>query len=255
MPKGVSLVSPRSRCVCGEPIPWYHNLPILSWFILRGKAACCGAKFSFRYPFVELLTALAFLYLWAFFPLQEAFVGMIFFSLMLVVSFIDLDTMELSDSLTVGGFVLGLVLSALFPQIHTLITPDKPFIFFALKGIIFSLIGAICGAGVLAIFKVISEYMLKKDAMGEGDIVLLAAIGAFCGWQGALFSIFGGSVVGALILLPIMLFYKIFRPQKEFNTIIPFGPWLAIGGVLYYFFFHRITNQFFADIIYVFFQS
>ena len=103
IPSGKSQIRPGSRCKCGAPIKWYDNIPILSWFILRGRARCCGQKFSFRYPFNELLCACLYLYLWLSYSPALALALMFFLSLMIVVSFIDFDTMELSDVLTVGG--------------------------------------------------------------------------------------------------------------------------------------------------------
>lgn len=254
LPAGMSVVRPASRCACGMPIPWYSNIPILSWFVLRGRARCCGRKFSFRYPFVELLTALGFLYSWMMFPFAQAVVAMVFFSLMVVVSFVDLDTMELSDALTVGGLVVGLLFACFLPQIHVDIAGNYPFLFFSLKSLILSIVGAIVGAGILALFKVLSEYILKRDAMGEGDIILLACIGAFCGWQGAVFAIFGGSFIGALVMMPVLFFSSISSKRgKPYSPMIPYGPWLAIGGVSYMFFFKRFVDSHFAEMASVFF--
>lgn len=254
LPAGRSLIRPGSTCACGTPIPFYLNIPILSWFILRGKAPCCGQNFSFRYPLVESITAFAFLFLWIKFPILQAAVGAIFFSLMLLVAFIDFDTLELPDVLTVGGLVLGLLISAVAPQIHLPLYDDVPFFFNALRGLMMSALGAVVGAGILAILKILAEYFLNREAMGEGDIILLACIGAFCGWQGALFSIFGGSFIGAFALLPLMLFYKIFKPQKEMNAEIPFGPWLAAGALVYFFFFKAQTDFHLSEILGVFFN-
>ena len=253
IPQGVSIARPRSRCACGSAIKWFDNIPVLSWFLLRGRARCCGGKFSFRYPFVECLTALAFYYSYTAFAFPFAIVAMFFFSLMLVASFIDIDTLELPDVLTVGGIVAGLAFSCFVSGMHTQRDLADPFLFFSLRSLMISATGAVVGAGLLFLFKVFSEFLLRRDAMGEGDLVLLACIGAFTGWQGAVFAVFGGSFIGAFMMAPIMLFNKIAGKKSE-SEMIPYGPWLAIGGVAYMFFCALVVDAHFAEVIRVFFE-
>lgn len=232
IPKGESLVKPPSHCACGAPIKWYNNIPILSWFILRGKAPCCGRRFSFRYAFVEILTACLFLLCRLHFSdYATGYVFMFFCCIMLVAAFIDIDTMYLPDFLTAGGAFTGLILSIIFPQIHNL-TLSGIFAVDAFKGAIISVIGMTVGAGSVAIIRYFSQIVLGKEAMGEGDVILAIAIGAFCGWQGALFALFGGSVIGAILLMPMYPFIK-HKAKTNEGLAVPFGPWLALGALLY----------------------
>ncbi len=118
IPKGESVVTLRSPCGCGQPIAWYDNLPVLSWLILRGRARCCGRPFSFRYAFVELLTAAFFALSWHLFPAGKAVAGMVLVAIVICAFFIDLDHMIIPDVFTIGGAVAGVLLSLLLPDLH-----------------------------------------------------------------------------------------------------------------------------------------
>ena len=118
VPAGKSIVRPGSTCACGTPIAWYDNIPVLSWLILRGHARCCGRPFSFRYPFVELLTAAVFLACWLRMPPAAAVCGWVFLGSLICATFIDLDHMIIPDAFTIGLAIVGLLLSALIPALH-----------------------------------------------------------------------------------------------------------------------------------------
>ncbi len=253
IPEGKSIISPPSHCKCGAKIKWYDNIPILSWFILKGRARCCYEPFSFRYPFVETLCAVVFACIWNFFPMAQAFAYMFFFALMVVVSFIDIDCMELPDLLTVGGCVAGVVVSFLVPQIHVKDAMEgAPFLFYAIKSALISVIGIAVSTGFLYWFRLLAEYVFKREAMGEGDVVLIGCIGAFCGWQGAIFAIFGGSLIGSLIMIPIIIWFRIFVRRKKIMETIPYGPWLAIGAAVYLF-VQKYVDFYFEGIKAIFF--
>ena len=242
IPAGESIVSPPSHCVCGKAIPPWLNIPILSWFMLRGRAKCCGAKISFRHPMVESLTALIFLLLWINFDLPVALAGMFFSSLMIFCAFVDIDTMELPDMATVGGMFAGVLVS--------------------------SITGAVVGAGILYLLRLFSGIVFKREAMGEGDVILSACIGSFCGWQGAVFDIFGGSVIGCVLLLPALLLARVFAGKGkrdvgidnkpvdgaaeseggEGGAAVPFGPWLAAGALLYFMYLHSLVDAYFGGV-------
>lgn len=276
IPLGKSIVTPGSHCGCGQPIKWYDNIPILSWFILRGKARCCGRKFSLRYSIVEAVTACAFLWLWNTMPEAPAvaFAGMVFFSLLFMGALIDLDHMILPDASTVGGMLVGLLLSFIWPQIQLHdYTPAPMWLQNALQGWVMSALGILVGTGVVFWLRELAELILKKEAMGYGDILLMGCIGAFCGWQGALFAIFGGAVLGCLVILPWMLIAAVFKkpgghtrppfpmnstasegappapPENTpaFGMAIPFGPWLALAGFIYYAGLGPQVNAYFAQ--------
>lgn len=249
VPNGQSIVHPASHCKCGAPIKWYDNIPILSWFLLGGKARCCGQKFSFRYPFNEALCACLYFYLWISHEPFVALALMLFLSLMLVASFIDFDTMQLPDSITVGGFFACVVLSGLVPALH-LNEPEMsgvPYWLNSMTSVVISLTGAFVGSGILFWLRIIAQCFFKREAMGEGDVVLIGCIGAFCGWQGAIFAIFGGSVLGSILMIPFMIFKRLFSKSGG-NCEVPFGPWLALGAAIYILFLQNSTDMYFTAV-------
>jgi len=254
IPKGESIVSPPSHCACGKPIKWHDNIPILGWFFLRGKARCCGSRISFRYPLVEFATAALFLAMWLVLPPQQAVGGMVFGSLMIFCAGVDIDTMTLPDFATVGGAVLGFGLSLAMPQIQGEYPDGAPFAAEVIISGARSAAGIIVGSGVLYWVRTLGGCVLKKEAMGEGDVILAGCIGAFCGWKGALFAIFAGSIIGALTLVPIAATKKFSKKKsapKKFDDgteadplAFPFGPWLALGALLYYVFLRGFADAY-----------
>lgn len=274
IPAGKSIVNPPSHCACGKPIAWYDNIPILAWFFLRGRARCCGGKISFRYPLVEFLTAAIFCGMWILLPPTIAGIGMVFAAILIFCTFVDIDTMMLPDVATFGGAVLGVAISAAFPDLHAARIEGAPFFASSVASVVSSICGVAVGSGVLYWLRLAGEAVFRREAMGEGDVVLVGMIGAFCGWQGALFAIFGGSLIGAIIMLPTMLLRSLFAAKKDemndkSNKIektkesvvansskeeefaadaIPYGPWLAVGGLVYYMFCAAEMNAYFNGI-------
>ena len=248
VPAGKSIVRPGSACACGAPIAWHDNIPILTWLILRGRARCCGRPFSARYPFVELLTAALFLACWLRLAPAVAVCGWLFLGSLVCALFIDLDHMIIPDAFTIGLAVEGLALSALFPALHGL--HGGPFAADSLRSLAESLTGLVAGSGTVLWIALIAEAMLKKEAMGFGDVKFVGAIGAFCGWHGAVFSIFGGAAVGVVWLGLALAWQKLSgrpgsgAPRAEtpdgqpaelgLGVHVPFGPMLAIAGALYF---------------------
>ena len=267
LPKGESIVSPPSHCACGKNIKWYDNLPIISWFVLRGRARCCKTRISFRYPFIEALTAFTFLAMWQMLPIHQAICGMVFAFIMIFCTFVDIDTMTLPDFATVGGAIVGFVLSIAMPQLQNAYIQDMPHAVSIIVSAIKSIIGIAVGSGILYWLRLLGECVFKKEAMGEGDVILVGCIGAFCGWQGAIFAIFGGSLIGAFSMIPIVATKKVFAKKSESTPhkfddgteadplAIPYGPWLALGGMLYYLFFRDFVDSYFANIATIFFGA
>jgi len=279
IPAEKSVVFPGSTCGCGRPIAWYDNIPILSWLILRGRARCCGRPFSVRYPAIELLTAALFLICWMQYPPAKAVVGMVFLSIMLCATFIDLDHMIIPDRFAIGGAVVGVLLAALVPSLHEqAVTPY--WAINSMRSVIEAVIGVFIGSALVLWIAEIAEVVLRKEAMGFGDVKFLGAIGAFCGWQGGIFAVFGGAVLGTIAFAGILVFEKLFRrgaatPKAEdatpapgesagteaaasasedevqsavgFGRETPFGPMLAAGAVLYFLWLHPIVDGYFAD--------
>ena len=118
IPQGHSIVWPPSSCQCGKRIPFYFNIPVIAWFMLKGKAACCEEKLSFRYPLVEALTGTLFVFSWLNHQSIVAMVGMLFIAILIAATFIDLDHMIIPDIFSIGGMLLGVMVSIFIPQLH-----------------------------------------------------------------------------------------------------------------------------------------
>jgi leader peptidase (prepilin peptidase) / N-methyltransferase len=248
VPAGRSIVRPGSTCACGTPIAWHDNIPVVSWILLGGKARCCGRPFSVRYPAVEALTAALFVACWLRMDPASAVCGWVFVSCLVAGTFIDLDHMIIPDPFTIGLAAAGLLLSALVPALHG--HHGNPFFVDSLRSLSDALIGMVAGSGIVLWIALIAEAALRKEAMGFGDVKFLGAIGAFCGWKGAIFSIFGGAAVGTVWIAAAMLLQKVtgrgasVAPRGEtpegqpadlgLGVHVPFGPMLAIASVAYF---------------------
>lgn len=232
MPLGLSLIKPPSFCpTCKKRIPIYHNLPILGWLFLRGKSACCGNKISVQYPLVELLCAFlgALSVILAQWPLNwqapwtQIIDSIALFWLLLAmvpICAIDIKHHLIPDSISLGGVVVGLLLSF----IPGGVTPQE------------SLIGAlVAGVGLYGL-GFLMTLILKKEAMGFGDVKLLAGYGALMGW----FCAFEVLILSAFLGLVIMLPAKYLVRKKDTNASktslgeIPFGPFLSIMAPVVY---------------------
>jgi leader peptidase (prepilin peptidase)/N-methyltransferase len=262
VPAGKSIIRPASACACGAPIAWYDNIPVLSWLILRGRARCCGRPFSPRYPIVELLTAALFLACWLRLPPAPAVCGWFFVGSLICGTFIDLDHMIIPDGFTIWLAVEGVVLSGLVPSLHG--EHSAIFAVDSLRSVAASLVGLIAGSGIVLWIALIAEALLKKEAMGFGDVKFVGAIGAFCGWHGAVFSIFGGAAFGTAWLGAAIAWQKVAgkrsigAPRAEtpdgapadigLGVHVPYGPMLAIAGAVYFLFLRGWVDAWFADL-------
>ncbi|MGZ3771407.1 MAG: prepilin peptidase [Bdellovibrio sp.] len=216
LPKEESIVKPRSYCYsCKTPVKWYDNIPIFSWFILRGRCRHCKAKFSFRYPLVELIMGVLFALSYHYAGLSWSLPEYLLFVFGLVVcTFIDFDHMILPDEFTLSGIVIGLVGAALNPQ----------------RNFMDAFYGVLMGGGFLWGMAYIYYVLTKQEGMGGGDIKLLAWIGAILGWKAIPFVIMISAISGSVIGLIMS------RKQKAgLKTVIPFGPYLALGALFYLF--------------------
>jgi leader peptidase (prepilin peptidase)/N-methyltransferase len=209
LPEGLSVITPRSRCpACGTPIAWRDNLPIVSYLLLRGRCRACGARFSPQYAVVELATALLWLAAAVRYGASwETLTISVFFTLLLGIALTDLRTYLIPDEFTLGGTAFGLLLS------------------FAPGGVTArqAFLGALVGFGFLYLVAALGELAFKKQAMGGGDIKMMAMVGAFLGPMGTVLTIFLGAVAGTLVFLPISL-----RTRK----LVPFGIFLALGAAI-----------------------
>jgi leader peptidase (prepilin peptidase)/N-methyltransferase len=149
------------------------------------------------------------------------------------VSFIDIDTMEISDALSIGGMVVGVVLSTIFPSWYSAqISSDT--VLDHLDALVYSIVGVASGSGLMFWIAILGEMAFKKEAVGFGDIKLMGMIGSFIRWNGCLFAIFGGCLICGIIALPILIFLKVFK-GKDFKMSgeIPFAPFIVVGSVAY----------------------
>jgi leader peptidase (prepilin peptidase)/N-methyltransferase len=266
LPAGKSIVTPGSHCACGQPIAWHDNIPVLSWLLLRGRARCCGRPFSFRYPAIELLTALLFVACALLFPPAKAVCGMLFLSALLCATFIDLDHMIIPDVFTIGLAGAGVLLSFLVPALHG--EHGEIFVLDSLRAGTSALLGLLIGSGLVLWIALLAEAILKKDAMGFGDVKFVGAIGAFTGWQGAVFAVFGGACVGTVWMGVALAWQKLsgraapVAPRAEtpegepaelgFGVHVPFGPMLAIAGALYFLVFHHWVADYLRQVTVLF---
>lgn len=244
VPRELSVIHPSSHCPnCSTPIPWSFNIPILGWLLLRGRARCCDSKISFRYFVVELSVGLIFAAIFYSFgshkDLGILITSLLFSWLLTGVIVIDFETMTIPDRFSIGGACLGFFLSVSFPSIHGIeYHPDGMEHLFA--GFI-SLLGILVGSGLLYWIGTLAGRAFKRDALGEGDVKFLGCVGAFCGWKGGIFAIFGGALLGCIFLIPWYLFQKgeafteVEDSRLSFGMEIPFGPYLALAALGYFF--------------------
>jgi leader peptidase (prepilin peptidase)/N-methyltransferase len=316
MPRDLSVVSPPSHCPhCKYSIPFYLNIPLLTWLLLRGRCKNCGAPISPRYFAVELLTGMAFLACWLAFGHQApmlAAVYAIFLAGLITATFIDFEHFIIPDEITLGGSVAGFVISVFLPQLHgvrrwnegallglagiavgggivyavlrmgkmlfgrqkvklaseakvfftetALVLPDHeiPYeeIFYRKSDAIFleartlELIDRsyrdvklrltpsslkigneeIDPETMLHMEVICSEIVLPREAMGLGDVKFMAAIGAFLGWQAAVFSLMASSLIGSVVGVALILARK-----RECSSRMPYGPYIALAAVIWLF--------------------
>ncbi len=243
VPHGQSIVHPRSRCPnCGHQLAWFENIPVFSWIALRGRCRNCRAPISPRYVLVELLTAALFLaclrrFGWSY----ELVPALVLVSLLVPLTFIDLEHWLLPFALTLPGIGIGIALK----------------IQLGLHAVIAAAIGAAAGWIAFFVLEIVGEKVFKKEALGGGDKYLLALLGAFLGWQSLLGIVFLSSLQGALIGSVLLLVRGRAGPapieespeaqehesqspslleEQEDDwtpgpTNIPFGPWLALAAL------------------------
>ena len=201
VPLGISLLRPSGCPRCETPISWVHNVPLLSWILLRGRCASCGEPISLRYPLVELAGgALLALSVWQWGLTISAFSTVLFCYLMLVLALIDVDHRILPHVITLPGAVVGLALSFFDPRVAWL---D-------------ALIGGFLGGGLLYFVAWAYLKLRRREGMGMGDVKMMLLVGSFV-----------GSLVGSVIGVAM-----IFLSRKGWEYALPFGTFLAAAGIL-----------------------
>lgn len=217
LPAGKSIVFPASHCPqCGTSIRIYDNIPVFGWLMLRGRCRDCDARIPWRYPAVELLAGGFAMAIVAKFGLStEAAIYFLFTVILIVITFIDIDHRIIPDRITLPGIPLAFIAALFLPRM-TWQT---------------SLIGILAGGGSLLLVAIGYATITGKEGMGGGDIKLLAMIGALCGWQGVLFTVFFGSLLGAVTGIAAMR-----GSGEKMKLAIPFGPFLSVGAIGFVFF-------------------
>jgi len=212
---GQSIVHPGSHCPgCGHGLSWRENIPLLSYAVLRGRCGSCSQKISLRYPAVETLSGVLSLLLAMNLGFGAAyFIYLFFFGLLTVASFIDLEIFILPDIITLPGAGLAFLASFILP----ISWQD-------------SLLGALIGAGIFLLIQKAYLVIKKIDGLGTGDIKMMLMLGALTGWQGLPILIFLSAVLG---LAAALFFIKDRAGSKAMQTPVPFGPFLALGAIIY----------------------
>ncbi len=213
IPRGKSTVLPRSRCPwCDGPIRAIDNLPVVSFLLLGGRCRHCGAPISWRYPLVEFCTAILFVACFAKLGLSPCLLtAMVFVGLMILLAGIDTEHFLLPDRITLPGIFVGLGLQ---------LWCGRP-------GIVEGIIGTAVGAGILILVINYWYWIRGEEGMGIGDVNMLALIGAFLGWKGVLTTLFLATLSGSVAGLALLVLGKLGMRSR-----LPFGLFLALGGVL-----------------------
>lgn len=232
VPEKLSLLHPPSRCpTCHHPLRPYDNVPVLGWMWLKGRCRYCRTPISPRYPLIEALTGGLFLIAFWQFELSWATVSAwLLLSWLICLTFIDLDTLTLPNTLTQSGVVLGLIMqtAVVYPQSTWTIS-------LAAQGLLSAILGAVLGLWVFEAIGFVGSLLTGKTVMGGGDGKLAALLGAWLGWQSMLLSSFLACALGALIGGSAIALGLISRRHP-----IPFGPFLAMGAVIALFWGDRL---------------
>ncbi|MBI4403277.1 MAG: prepilin peptidase [Deltaproteobacteria bacterium] len=226
IPEGQSVVRGRSHCPkCKAPIHWYHNIPLFSYCMLRGRCQACGQPISLQYPLIEAATALIFLWVYHQYGWSLKFLfSAIFISDLLVISVIDFYHQIIPDGLSLGGMAVGFIVSFLGGEVSW----------------VQSLLGILIGGGTFFAVSFLYEKIAKREGLGGGDVKLLAMIGAWLGPQSILFTILISSALGSIVGVSLMIGRK-----KDLKSAIPFGPFLALAAVIYQRWGEILENLFF----------
>jgi leader peptidase (prepilin peptidase) / N-methyltransferase len=237
LPYGRSIVYPGSSCPrCGQPIEWWQNIPVLSYIIIKAQCHCCHSKISFRYPLIELTTAIICAFL---FHICRGFgwefvYSFLFSNLLIVIFFIDLDHWLILDNVIMPGVIIGLV-GSLWILPRDTMGVDFPALVQYLpfnerlhwNNLIDSLIGMGAGYIFFAVIALMGSIILRQEAMGGGDVKFAALIGAFLGCKGSALAFILSFFLGFFYALPLLLIKR-----KKGKDPVPFGTFMAIAAFL-----------------------
>ena len=217
IPKARSIIRPRSFCPdCGKSIKWYDNIPLVSFAILRGRCRNCGKTIPVRYPFGELLTGLVSVLLYRYFGPTGAFAAYWVLSCaLIVIALIDLETWEVPDVISIPGIAAGVILMSVF-RLDGASNAGLAFLD--------SIAGMFVGGLMMFLLSVIGEWAFKKEAVGGGDVKLMAMIGSFLGWKLTILAFFAAPLIGAGVAIFMKIRYK--------TEAVPYAPFLAVGTLV-----------------------
>lgn len=216
LPAREQIVQGRSHCrSCGKTIRWVDNIPLVSFVLLRGRCRHCGARISWSYPFVELATGILLAgVVWRFNLTAPALVYAVLGAALIVLAMVDLKEMILPDEMTLPGIAIGVILSFYVPELHGAAS--------RWDGLWASVLGALVGAGTLWGIGVVGKWIFRKEAMGFGDVKLMAMVGSLIGTAKVLLVNFIlAPIVGAVVGVILKVRYR--------RDLIPYGPFLALG--------------------------
>lgn len=230
LPLGKSIITPRSFCpFCENTIKWFDNIPLVSFFLLRGKCRKCSRPIPVRYFLVELVTALSAIWFLTYFPMGIQFlIYWLFTCALIIIVFIDIEHQEIPDCLSIPGIFIGLILMTVFKL-------DGSGVY--TKSFLNSILGIATGAASMFLLGFIGEKIFRKEALGGGDVKLMGMMGAFLGWKLILLTFFLAPILGS----GVGIFMKI-RFRKE---VIAYGPYLSLGAVISLLYGDRILRYLF----------
>lgn len=228
LPRGQSLVSPRSRCPsCGKEVAAYDNVPLLSYVVLGGRCRHCKTRISVRYPFVEASVAAASLASFLRHGVSlEALVETAFVAAMVALIFIDYDHQILPNWITIPGTILSLGYAPLREGLAFSTSPWSILIWRVVLSLAWSLLGAVVGAGLLFVVSEVYLRVRRVEGLGFGDVKMMAMVGAFVGWKGVLLTLFLGSLSGTLVGILVLALRG-----GGLRTKLPFGTFLGMGAI------------------------
>ena len=214
LPRNESIVFPGSHCPhCNANIAWYDNIPVLSWLLLGGKCRSCKEKISGRYPLVEIITALLLVAIvWKYGATSQSLVYIVLTLFLVPISFIDIDTKLILNKLTFPCFIVGIILVPLF---HIVSWRSM-------------LVGGLGSGLILWLIGVIGTLIFKKESLGFGDVKLIVIIGVYLGFPSVLIAFYFGVLIAGVYILSALI-----GKRLHLGDILPFGPFIAIGTIVY----------------------
>ncbi len=236
LPRGLTVGEPRrSICPhCGHQIRWYDNIPVLSFFVLGRRCRDCGGPISWRYPMVELLTGLIFALIYFRQGIQvgtdagQMVLMMLVAGLLIVASAVDVEWLIIPDEVSYFGILGGLLAGFLLPALHRGSAPYHTFESLTgmahVDGLLASLIGLLSGGLLVLAAALVGAVIFRREAMGFGDVKLMAMLGAFFGWKVVVAAFFLSPFIGLLYGIPLLIFSD--------EHVMPYGPFLSIGALL-----------------------